>query len=243
MGGQNVGSLLAWGIERSGIDPEFQPARFTVDLLRPVLLEPVQIQTSVQREGRRIKLVDGALTQNGATVARASALFLRRGDHPDGQVWSSPVAMPPPPTNSDGFPVDMPFLIWGYGATLEGSPGIAAGEWEQSHSQKFAWARLFRPIVQGHPLTSFTRLAFVGDMTSSLTHWGTGGLRYINADYTVTASRLPDGEFVGLAAQSHYGTAGVATGAATLFDRHGPIGTSSALALAQPADAFQPSYT
>ena len=108
----------------------------------------------------------------------------------------------------------MPFLIWGYGATLGGSPGIAAGEWEQSHSQKFAWARLFRPMVQGHPLTPFTRLAFVGDITSSLTHWGTGGLRYINADYTVTASRLPDGEFVGLAAQSHYGAAGVATGAA-----------------------------
>jgi hypothetical protein len=68
-------------------------------------------------------------------------------------------------------------------------------------------------------------------------------LRYINADYTVTASRLPDGEFIGLAAQSHYGTAGVATGAATLFDRHGPIGTGSALALAQPAEAFQPPYT
>ncbi|WP_076246902.1 thioesterase family protein [Mycobacterium sp. SP-6446] len=240
MGGQNVGGLLGWGIERSGIDPEFQPARFTVDLLRPALPEPVRIETSVQREGRRIKLVDAALVQNGTTVARASALFLRRGDHPDGRVWSSPVEMPPLPADSDGFPADMPFLIWGYGATLEGSPGIAAGEWEQSHSQKFAWVRLFRPMVHGYPLTPFTRLAFVGDITSSLTHWGTGGLRYINADYTVTASRLPDGEFLGLAAQSHYGTAGVATGAATLFDRHGPIGTSSALALAQPAEAFQP---
>ena len=106
----------------------------------------------------------------------------------------------------------MPFLIWGYGASSAGSPGIAAGEWEQSHSQKFAWTRLFRPMVHGHPLTPFARLAFVGDVTSSLTHWGTGGLRYINADYTVTASRLPDGEYIGLAAQSHYGTAGVATG-------------------------------
>ncbi|WP_374109690.1 hypothetical protein [Mycobacterium sp. WUMAC-067] len=94
----------------------------------------------------------------------------------------------------------------------------------------------------GPPTDAVHPLAFVGDITSSLTHWGTGGLRYINADYTVTASRLPDGEFLGLAAQSHYGTAGVATGAATLFDRHGPIGTSSALALAQPADAFKPTY-
>lgn len=75
------------------------------------------------------------------------------------------------------------------------------------------------------------------------THWGTAGLRHINADYTVTAIRLPDGEFVALAAQSHYGTAGVATGSATLFDRHGPIGTSSALALGQPAEAFRPAHT
>lgn len=241
--GQIVGGLLGWGIEQSGVDPDLQPARFTVDLLRPVAMEPVQIQTSVQREGRRIKLVDGALVQHGRVVARASALFLRRGEHPDGQVWSGSVQMPPLPSSSAGFPDDMPFLIWGYGATKAGNPGIGAGEWEQSHSQKFAWTRLFRPMVHGYPLTPFTRLAFVGDVTSSLTHWGTGGLRYINADYTVTASRLPDGEYIGLAAQSHYGTAGVATGSATLFDRHGPIGTGSALALGQPPDAFQPRFT
>lgn len=240
MGGQIVGGLLAFGIERSGIDPDFQPARITVDLLRPVLLEPVQIQISVQREGRRIKLIDSTLVQNEKAVARASALFLRRGEHPDGQVWSAPVQMPPLPTDSDEFPTDIPFFIWGYGTDSRGSRGMT--EWEQSHSQKFAWTRLFRPMVQGHPLTPFTRLAFVGDITSSLTHWGTGGLRYINADYTVTASRLPDGEYLGLAAHSHYGTAGVATGAATLFDRHGPLGTSSALALAQPAEAFKPAY-
>jgi len=239
MGGQTVGGLLGWGIEQSGIDPAFQPARFTVDLMRPVLLEPVRIETSIQREGRRIKLVDAALVQNGTTVARASALFLRRGEHPDGRVWSAPVEMPPLPTDSDRFPPDMQFFIWGYGTNPTPGGGDMA-EWEQAHSQKFAWTRLFRPIVHGHPLTPFCRLAFVGDITSSLTHWGTGGLRYINADYTVTASRLPDGEYLGLAAQSHYGTAGVATGAATLFDRHGPIGTSSALALAQPADAFKP---
>jgi len=241
MGGQIVGGLLAWGIERSGIDPGLQPARLTVDLLRPVLLEPVQIRTSVQREGRRIKLVDGTLLQNGKTVARAGALFLRRGEHPDVRVWSAPVATPPLPADSDGFPPDMPFLIWSYGADLQtGAPGMA--EWEQGESQKFAWTRVFRPMVHGYPLTPFVRLAFVGDVTSSLTHWGDGGLRYINADYTITASRLPDGEYVGLAAQSHYGAAGVATGTATLFDRHGPFGTSSALALAQPADAFQPPF-
>ncbi|WP_156689597.1 thioesterase family protein [Mycobacterium sp. Marseille-P9652] len=241
MGGQNVGGLLAWGIEQSGIDAGLQPARLTVDLLRPALMEPVQIRTEVQREGRRIKIVDGTLLQDGKVVARASALFLRRGEHPDARVWSTPVAMPPPPTDSAGFPPEMPFHIWSYGGDVSGgTPGMA--EWEQGKSQKFAWTRIFRPMVHGYPLTPFVRLAFVGDITSSLTHWGTGGLRFINADYTVTAARLPDGEYLGLAAMSHYGAAGVATGTATLFDRHGPLGTGTALALAQPAEAFQPSY-
>lgn len=238
MGGQIVGGLLAWGIEQSGIDPALQPGRLTVDLLRPALMEPVQIRTSVQREGRRIKLVDGALVQNGKVVARAGGLFLRRGQHPEGQVWSGPVSIPPPP-EGDPCPPDAPFMFWGYGAGSErGSRDMR--HWEQAHSQKYAWTKLFRPMVQGHPLTPFVRLGFIGDLTSSLSHYGTGGLRYINADYTVTASRLPDGDYVGMAAQSHYGVAGVATGSATLFDRHGPFGTSSALALAQPADAFRP---
>ena len=236
MGGQVVGGLLGWGIERLGIDPGLQLARLTVDLLRPVLLEPVQIRTSVVREGRRISLIDAAMVQGDKVVARASALLLRRGEHPGVRVWSAPVSMPSIPPSAHGFPPNMPFHIWSYGAdVVEGSPGMV--EWEQGESQKFAWTQLFRPMVHGHPLTPFVRLAFVGDITSSLTNWGAGGLRYINADYTVTASRLPDGEFVGLAAQSHYGVEGVATGSATLFDRHGPFGTAAAVALAQPADA------
>jgi hypothetical protein len=71
-----------------------------------------------------------------------------------------------------------------------------------------------------------------GDVTNPLTHWGTRGMRFINVDYTLTLSRLPDGADVGLAALTHYSHDGVATGAATLFDEHGPIGSSIATALA-----------
>ena len=47
----------------SGGDADLQPARLTVDLLRPVALaEPVRVDTSVEREGRRIRLVDAAMT-------------------------------------------------------------------------------------------------------------------------------------------------------------------------------------
>ena len=239
MGGQIVGGLLGWALDEFG-DGEFQPARLTVDLLRPVPLDPVQVTTAVQREGRRIRLVDGALLQAGRVVARASALFLRRSEQPEGDVWSSVALMPPAPTSVDGPDREQPFAIWTYCANSQaGSVGIGAAEWQQASAQKFAWTRLFRPMVAGHPLTPFTRMAFAGDIISSLTHWGTAGLRYINADYTLTLSRLPQGDYIGLAADSHYGNAGVATGSATLFDLRGPIGTGSAIALAQSPDAFQ----
>jgi hypothetical protein len=240
MGGQIVGGLLGWALDRD-VDDDLQPARLTVDLLRPVPIAPVTIETSIQREGRRIKLVDAAMWQQGRVVARASALFLRRGVAPDGEVWSGPVAIPSLPAGSAPIEPEMPFDIWTYGANSdEGSPGMPPPEWEQPGVQKFAWTRMFRPMVVGHPLTPFTRAAFAGDIISSLTHWGTAGLRYINADYTVAISRLPVGEYIGLAAQTYYGNHGVGTGAATLFDSTGPIGTGTALALAQPADAFQP---
>ena len=242
MGGQIVGGLLGWALDRHS-DDDLQPARLTVDLLRPVPIAPVSIETSIQREGRRIKLVDAVLLQNGQVVARASALFLRRSAEPEGQVWSAPVAIPPLPVKSGPLETEVPFDIWTYSATSRtGSAGMPPLEWEQPGVQKFAWTRMFRPMVAGHPLTPFTRAAFAGDIISSLTHWSTAGLRYINADYTVAISRLPKGEYIGLAAQSYYGNDGVGAGAATLFDSAGPIGTGTALALAQPRGAFQPNH-
>jgi acyl-CoA thioesterase len=239
MGGQVVGGLLGWALDSYG-DADFRPARFTIDLLRPVLIEPVSIEFSIQREGRRIKLVDAALLQNGRVVTRASALFVRPSEEPDGAVWSPPATMPPVPASSDELDSETPFFIWSCSDTdgngSVGNPGI---DWAQATRQKFAWTRLVRPMVAGHPLTPFARAAFAGDVISSLTHWSTAGLRYINADYTVAISRLPEGEYIGLAAQNHYGNDGVATGTATIFDSRGPIGTGTALALAQPAGSFQ----
>ncbi|MDH6194323.1 hypothetical protein M2272_000944 [Mycobacterium frederiksbergense] len=239
--GHIMGGLLGWAVERAQTEPGLQPARLTVDLLRPTFMEPVHLRTTVQRQGKRITVIDAEVLQRDAVVSRASAVFLRRGDHPEGVVWSAPVSMPPIPDDSEVPEVEMPFLLWAYGSG--GTKGVLGGtsaEWEQGHAPKFAWVKEIRQLIAGQEVTPFTRLALAGDVTSALTHWGTGGLRYINADFTVSLSRQPDGDYIGLAAQSHHSDAGVASGAATLFDRHGPIGSSIAIALAQPADAFRP---
>ena len=95
--GHVVGGLLGWAVERAVDDPQLQPARLTVDLPAPTALEPIELQTRVQHDRRRLRLVEAVLIQRGAPVARASALFLRRGAQPDGHVWSQTVQMPPLP--------------------------------------------------------------------------------------------------------------------------------------------------
>src|SRR6201996_3265237 len=191
MGGQMVGGLLGWALDRHS-DDDLQPARLTVDLLRPVPIAPVSIETSIQREGRRIKLVDAALLQDGRVVARASALFLRRSAEPEGQVWSAPVAMPPMPANSEQIEAEGPFGIWtASGTSHPGTAGMPPLEWEQPGVQKFAWTRIFRPMVEGHPLRPLTSAALAGAASSSLTRWSAACLEHINADYTVAISRLP----------------------------------------------------
>ena len=241
IGGQLVSGLLGWAVERDAGDPDLLPARLTVDLLRPTFLEPVRVQTTVQREGKRIKVADVALIQRDTVVSRASAVFLRPTEEPDSQVWTAPVSMPALPEEPVELPPGIPMFLWAYGKNPDaGAPGVDATEWQQAENQKFAWVRQVRPLVAGHTLTPFTRAVMCGEVTSPLTHWGTGGLRHINADYTLTLSRLPEGEYIGLAAQSQHSAAGIATGTATVFDVNGPIGSATAVALAQPPNAFNP---
>src|SRR4029077_17143104 len=88
--GNYVGGLLGHVLDRDAGDPGFQPARLTVDLFRPAALAPLRIDTSVIRQGRRLKLVDSVVTQEDTVVARASGLFLRRGEQPTDRIWTSP---------------------------------------------------------------------------------------------------------------------------------------------------------
>jgi hypothetical protein len=240
--GNYVGGLLGRAVEREVDDADLQPARLTVDLLRPVALQPLQVHSSVVRNGRRLRLVDAVMTQDDVIVARASALFLRRSEHTTvDTVWTSPVTMPAVLADPVMLAGDVPMVLQSYGRDpVAGSPGVGVTEWRH-HGQKFAWIRETKLLVDDEPLSPFTRAVMAGDVTSSLTHWGTEGLQFINADYTITLSRLPTGVYIGLASVTHYSHAGVATGVATLFDETGPIGSGMATALANPGFTPPPS--
>ena len=235
--GNYLGGLLGHVLERDAGEPDFQPTRLTVDLFRPAALAPLRVDTTVTRQGRRLKLVDAVVTQGDNVVARASGLFLRRGEQPADEIWTTPVNMPPIPPTPDPIPRGLAMLVWTYGNKEHTpGPGFGLSAWEHS-GPKYIWVREIRPLIAGEPLTPFTRAAMAGDMASSLTHYGPSGLQFINADYTLTLSRLPEGPYLGLAALTHSSHAGVATGVATIVDESGPIGSAVATALSNPGFA------
>ncbi|MDT5349891.1 MAG: hypothetical protein QOH91_3178 [Mycobacterium sp.] len=232
--GHVVGGLLAWAVESAVDDPQLQPARLTVDLPRPTALEPIEVRTHVQHDRRRLRLVEAVLIQDGAPVARASALFLRRGPQPDGDVWSQPVQMPPLPTDQEGAYPSIFMRTYGWGVDVQNP----APEWPDTSGRKYTWLQETRPLIDAEPLTAFTRAAMAGDVTASLANWGTNGLQFINADYTLTLSRLPEGPHIGLASLTHYSHDGVATGSAIVLDHKGPVGSAVSISIAH--SGFRP---
>jgi hypothetical protein len=226
--GHVVGGLLGWAAERMVDDDELQPARLTVDLPRPTALEPIELNTRVLRDGKRLRLVEATLIQRGNAVARATALFLRRCEQPEGEVWTEQVSMPPLPPDDEVAKAPLFVRTYGWGAPVQNPDPSWAGE----TGAKFAWLNLAVPVFDGEPLTPLVRAAMAADVTASLCNWGTAGLEFINADYTLTLGRLPEGPALGMASHSHYSSVGVATGSATLFDRHGAVGSCVSVALA-----------
>jgi len=167
------------------------------------------------------------MIQGQTTVAGARAVLLRRGAQPDNEVWSTPVVMPGIPDKPGPAPDEYPLQVWAFNSDEPDRPDYDFTALEHP-CQKFLWLRFTVPLVQGEQMTPLTRAAMAADATSALTHYGPGGLHFINADYTLALSRLPDGPFVGLAGLTHYSGGGVAT----MFDRHGPVGNSVTIGVA-----------
>jgi len=225
LNGPCVSGLIARELENAHAAEGFVPARFTLDLFKPVRNEPITFTTTRVRDGNRIRVADAQLLQGGDVSARATVVYLRRSAQPPGTVWTRDESPTPPPE------------------ALE-SPGGAArlwyrsdGEWSKVRSgnqdagRKRLWARQI-PVVVGEEMSPFVNTAAVGEGTSFVTNWGDKGVGFINADVTLALSRLPEGPEIGVEADNHISVDGVAVGTAVLFDTLGPFGTGVITALA-----------
>jgi len=225
--GRVVVGLLAAEIENRYGDPDFMPARLTVDMYSAPGMVPLDVQTRIVREGKRIRQVDAELVSEGKSMGRASCQFLRRTADLGGIRWHGETTelplpdtlpeLPPGPETMNG----QWDLRW-----ITGSIGVA--------SQKRAWMREVRPMIGAEPLTPFQRVMAGADYVSPMTNFGEGrGFGYINSDVTVYLARLPVGEWIGYEALAQEESDGVAIGHCNLYDIEGRIGWGSVCALAQ----------
>src|SRR3981081_2887339 len=70
-------SLICWAVERLPTPAPMRVARLTVDLMRPVPVAPLTIETEVLREGRKIQLVAVRLLAEDVVVVGATVLKIK----------------------------------------------------------------------------------------------------------------------------------------------------------------------
>jgi hypothetical protein len=227
--GRLLGGLMARAMEAGHGEEGLHFTRLTVDLFRNAPLEPLRVRTERVRDGRRIRVVDADVESGGRAIARASAVLLRRTEQPAGRVPSTPPWDAPPPEELPG-PAGSLLPIRLFDA---GNRPITL--WHEAGDQpRRMWLREARPLVAGESLSPFVRAALAADTASPLVHAGEDGLEFINADYTLTLSRLPLSEAVGMESGGHSSEDGIAVGCCTLHDATGPIGYCVTTAVANP---------
>lgn len=176
------------------------------------------------RAGNRIRVVDTQIVQQGKVRSRATAQFLTYSQPPPGQVWQPEQDYPVPEKSLDHPEGSLPLFKSGDSDwTHDFTSGV-------NPYRKSTWVNV-PPLLHGHPITPFERTAFVADFTNVISNWGTDGVGYINTDVTMALCRLPEGHELGMQAQDHITTDGVAVSTTTLYDRSGPLGTCTTTAL------------
>jgi hypothetical protein len=232
VGGAMISALLAHAVEAEAARlptesdrAPLQPARLTVDLVRPVPRAPIAVEAAVVRAGRRLAAIDAAMRVDGRLVARARSLWLRPSQEPPGRIANAPESAFPGP---DAFATDSP---------REGRPW--PDPWDRRTVRPrggdlpaVTWIRLASPLVVGVAASPFVRAAAAADFANPQGNQGSAGLQFVNADISLTVHRLPHGEWMLAAAVARGSEAGLAFASCSLADEEGRFGAATVASLA-----------
>jgi hypothetical protein len=218
--GSPPAALVVWAAERIPTPVPMRVARVTVDLMRPVPVASLTIESEIVREGRKIQLCAVRLLARGVVVVGATVLKIKMqaSDLPPEAVIE-PVELPGP-EQSRIERVDSSSSPFVTGMSLRaarghfGVPGPGA-----------IWYRVDRPIVEGAAVSQAMRAMAAADFCN-----GTASVldfrawTFLNADLTVNFSREPAGEWILLDAESWIGPDGAGLAMARLADARGYFG-------------------
>ena len=221
-------SLVVWAAERIPTPQPMHVARLTIDLMRPVPVAPLTLETEVVREGRKIQLCAVRLFAEGVEVVRATVLKVRALaiDLPD-TVPAVPLDVPGPEAGRDEPQVSNKFLA---GVSMRAVKGgflrLGPGA---------IWFRPNRPIVEGSSISQAMRTVLAADCGN-----GVGSVldfkkwTFINADLTVTLARPPVGDWILLNSEMMLGADGAGLAVSRLGDAQGYFGSAIQCLVVEP---------
>jgi hypothetical protein len=218
--GSAPAALVVWAAEAIPTPQPMAVARVTIDLMRPVPVAPLTLETEILREGRKIQLCAVRLRAENVIVVVATVLKIK----------TQALALPPDAINPA---VELP----GPDQSREEQPSFSTSPFVAGISMRAArgrfgvpgpgaiWYRVDRPLVEGSSVSQVMRAVVAADFCN-----GTSAVldfrqwTFINADLTVSFARQPVGTWILLDAESWIGPDGAGLAMARLADSQGYFG-------------------
>lgn len=218
--GSAPAALVVWAAEAMPTQVSMQIARVTVELMRPVPVAPLTIETEVLREGRKIQLCGIKLRADGVVVVGATVLKIKTQVLVlPPEVGDLPVELPGPdqsmvePADNAGSPF-----------TKCVSMRAARGRFGMVGAASI-WFRVDQPLIAGSPVSQAMRAVVAADFSNGtasaldFSEW-----TFINADLTVNLARQPVGDWILVDGECWIGPDGAGLAMSQLADQHGYFG-------------------
>ena len=207
-------------------------ARITNEFLGSIPRTPLTAQTSVVRDGRRIRLVEASLLADGKPVAIARAWQIATSGEGGIPAEGLVSAAAPPLPDAMSREYFSGFRHWGYGESIEWR--WVRGSFD-SAGEAVVWARPRIPLVAGQPMHPLERILVVADSANGVSSaLSPSQWLFIPPSITVTLHRYPEGDWVYLSAVSTLAPDGLGSTLGTLGDPGGPIGSVAQPLLVAP---------
>jgi hypothetical protein len=192
-------------------------ARVTIDLMRPVPVAPLTLESEVLREGRKIQLCGIRLFADGVLTVSATVLKIRvRPTDLPPDVTGPPIDVPGPEQSEPQSEKDSPF---GSGMEIRAARGRFGGPGPGA-----IWFRARRTMIEGSPISQAMRAVIASDFSNASSALDFRKWTYLNADLNVNMAREPVGEWILLDAFTWIGPDGAGIAMARLGDIKGYFG-------------------
>lgn len=204
--------------------------RFTAEILRPVPAASLEVRVRTARGGRSIELLEAVMTADDVEVMRASAW--RMAPQIDGV--DVPVQVPPLPPPTEGtyenfFDIG---LERGYHTAMEWR--FIEGAFLKAGPAR-VWLRQQIPLVPDEEPSPLQRVLCVADSGNGVSAVADAReLTFVNTDLTVHLRRQPQGEWIGMEAETAMDPNGVGLAESVLHDQDGPIGRGAQILFVAP---------